>query len=90
MSQSPTASMPSIVRHAGVWEGVYRHLDADCVLIDQHRATVRSEFPTSGPYAYVQHNRFAWPDGRVPTSTLPGVLRDGRLWWDVETFRHSS
>ncbi len=80
-------AMPALLRHAGVWEGIYTHLDAAGAVIDRHRARVRCEFPAHGPYAYVQHNHFTWEDGREARVKLPGVLREGRLWWDVETFK---
>lgn len=84
------ADMPAILAHEGVWTGVYRHLDAHARLIDEHAATVVCDMPDAGPYAYIQHNTFTWADGREARSTLPGVLRDGRLWWDVATFSGSA
>lgn len=78
--------MPAMLKHAGVWEGVYTHLDAKGDLIDRHRARVRCAFPDEGPYAYIQHNHFTWDDGRELRAELPGVLREGKLWWDTETF----
>ena len=79
--------MPGMVKHAGLWEGVYTHLDAGGAEIDRHRASVRCEFPDEGPYAYVQHNHFTWNDGREMRAELPGVLRGDKLWWDTETFK---
>ncbi len=79
-------AMPTILRHRGTWEGVYRHVDAEGALIDRHRTRIICEFPETGPYAYVQHNLFMWDDGREFQAELPGVFRDGRLWWDVPTF----
>jgi hypothetical protein len=84
------AAMPSILTHEGVWRGTYRHLDANGALIDQHASQVVCEFPQDGPYAYIQHNTFTWADGTVKTAALPGVFRDGRLWWDVATFHGSA
>ncbi|WP_374142045.1 hypothetical protein [Sphingomonas sp.] len=86
MRQSLTQVMPTLLRHEGLWRGVYRHVDADGVLVDQHDVSVRCEFPEDGPYAYIQYNHFTWPDGREHRAVLPGILRDGKLWWDVETF----
>ena len=86
MQAALAAAMPSMERHRGTWEGIYRHVDADGGLIDRHRAQVRCELPDDGPYAYIQHNLFTWDDGREYRAVLPGVLRDGRLWWDVATF----
>jgi hypothetical protein len=84
------ATMPSMLRHAGLWQGTYRHLDAQGQLVDQHQASVRCVFPADGPFAYIQHNHFTWADGREVRAELPGVLRDGRLWWDTPTFAGSA
>jgi hypothetical protein len=90
MSPELARAMPSLAAHAGEWRGVYRHLDAEGVLLDLHAAHVRCVFPREGPYAYIQYNHFTWADGREHRAELPGVFRDGRLWWDVATFRGSS
>jgi hypothetical protein len=80
------AAMPAMSRHAGVWEGTYTHVSPDGVLLDRHRTRVECLFPTSGPHAYIQRNLFTWDDGRTQSAELPGVYRDGALWWDVPTF----
>jgi len=89
MSARFHAAMPAMVSHAGIWEGTYRHLDADGQITETLTTRVRCEFPTDGPYVYIQHNHFTGEDGREFTATLPGVFRDGRLWWDTETFSGS-
>ncbi|WP_299322188.1 hypothetical protein [Parasphingopyxis sp.] len=78
--------MPAMVRHEGVWEGTYRHIDADGTLLDRHAARIVCEFPGSGEAAYIQHNLFRWDDGREHRARLPGVYRDDKLWWDMPTF----
>ena len=80
------AAMPTMRAHQGVWEGTYRHIDADAALIDQHKVRVRCEFPDEGEIVYRQHNHFMWEDGREQKAELPGIFRDGRLWWDLPTF----
>jgi hypothetical protein len=57
--------MPALVRHAGLWEGTYRTVDSVGVEIDRHSSRIEVSFPDDGPHAYVQKNRFTWPDGRV-------------------------
>lgn len=79
-------AMPGMLRHEGVWRGVYRHFQPDATLIDAHEAQVECEFPTDGPYVYVQHNTFTWADGATKKATLPAVFHDGKLWWDVDAF----
>ena len=83
-------AMPGMLRHEGIWEGLYTHIDDETKIIDKHRARVVCEFPTDGPYVYIQHNHFVWDDGREYKVQLPGVFRDGRLWWDTETFHGSA
>ncbi len=84
------AALPGLTAHEGVWVGTYRHVDAGGRTIDVHASRVECVFPSDGPYAYVQRNRFEWPDGRVSTAELKGVFRDGRIWWDEPTFRGSA
>ena len=83
-------AMPSMLKHEGVWEGIYTHVNAKTEVIDKHKVSIRCEFPASGPYPYIQHNHFTWDDGREYRATLPGVFKDGRLWWDQETFHGSA
>lgn len=80
------AAMPSLLAHEGVWEGSYLHLDAEGREIDRHAARIACLFPDEGPFHYVQRSLFRWPDGRERTAELPGMLRDGRLWWDLPAF----
>ncbi|CAM3163057.1 DUF3598 domain-containing protein [Sphingomonas antarctica] len=79
-------AMPEMLRHEGEWEGVYRHVDRDFTLIDEHGMWTRCEFPRVGPYAYIQHNRLTWADGRTEERSFPGIYRDGLLWWDTDRF----
>jgi hypothetical protein len=80
-------AMPLMLRHAGIWQGTYRHIEANGALLETHSARVECVFPTSGPYAYIQHNHFTWDDGREYRASLDAVLRDGKLWWDNDNFR---
>lgn len=79
-------AMPNMLRHAGEWEGVYRHIDRDGTLVDEHRMWTRCEFPESGEFAYIQHNRLNWADGRSESRVFGGAYRDGLLHWDTDRF----
>lgn len=79
-------TMPEMLRHEGEWEGVYRHVDRDFTLVDEHRMWTWCEFPREGPYAYVQHNKLSWADGRTEERAFPGIFRDGLLRWDTDRF----
>lgn len=86
MRETLARAMPALFAHEGIWDGTYRHIDADGTLIDQHRMRTRCEFPTVGEYAYVQHNHLIWPDGREQRLSFGGVFRDDRLYWDTDRF----
>ena len=86
MSPTFAEAMPNMLRHAGHWEGVYRHVARDFTLIDEHRMWTNCEFPTEGAFAYIQSNRLESPDGRVETRSFGGVFRDGLLHWDTDRF----
>jgi hypothetical protein len=80
------AVMPAMFAHEGHWDGVYRQIDADGSLIDQHRTTTWCELPDSGPWSYVQHNELFWDDGRTATYEFGGRLEGDRLIWDTDRF----
>lgn len=75
-------AMPALARHEGVWEGIYRYLDAEGRLIDEHRSRLVCRFPDDGPYPYHQSNHYTWADGRTESRDYPAQFRDGRLAWD--------
>jgi hypothetical protein len=76
------SAMPVLARHEGIWEGCYRHFDAQGTLIDIHRSRLICRFPSDGPYPYHQTNIYHWDDGRTETRDFPATYRDGRIWWD--------
>jgi len=82
--------MPAMLDHEGMWEGVYTHINREAEVIDRHKVRVTCEFPTQGEYVYIQHNHFIWDDGRDYKVSLPGIYKDGRLWWDTDTFHGSA
>jgi len=82
--------MPAMLKHEGMWEGIYTHINLEAEIIEKHKVRVRCEFPTSGEYAYIQHNHFSWDDGRELEVTLPAIYKEGRLWWDTDTFHGSA
>jgi len=78
--------MPNMVAHKGLWRGVYTHIDETGALIERHNSEVECIFPSSGNIVYLQKNYFTWDDGRERRVELPGVLKNGKIWWDTETF----
>lgn len=81
--------MPVLWGARGVWDGTYRHYDADCRLVDEHavRLICRVADPALAPYLAVQTNLYAWTDGRREARTFEGRLRDGRMWFDNALIR---
>ncbi len=79
-------TMPNMLRHAGEWEGIYRHVSRDFITFDTHHTWTRCDFPTSGEIAYLQSNRMTWDDGRVVERSFGGAYRDGLLHWDTDRF----
>lgn len=76
--------MPVLARHEGEWDGTYIVVDTNGTVLDRHRAQITCAFPTEGPYAYQQTNRYTWPDGRTETIDFPATYRDGNIWFDTD------
>lgn len=79
-------AMPGMLRHEGEWDGRYRHVAADGKLLDSHRTWTRCEFPSTGPFAYVQHNHLRWEDGRESRYDFGGSFDGEVLRWDTDRF----
>ena len=86
MSLTFAQAMPNMLRHAGQWEGIYRHVARDFTLVDEHRMWTTCEFPAAGEFAYIQSNRLEWADGRTEVRSFGGSFRDGMLHWDTDRF----
>lgn len=86
MSNPLKELMPNLFLHEGVWEGTYRHIDMDGNTIDIHKSRVECIFPEEGEVVYIQKNHFTWDDGREYKVEFPGILVDGKIFWDTETF----
>lgn len=83
MTDTIRTGMPVLARHAGEWEGEYIHVDTDNNVVDRHKSHLTCTFPDSGPYAYMQVNRYRWDDGREEVNEFPATYRDKRIWWDT-------
>ena len=83
MSNPLKEQMPTLARHEGVWEGTYRHYDADGNKVDEHHSKLICRFPDDG-HPYHQTNYYTWEDGKTETRDFPATVKDGRLRWDNE------
>ena len=91
MSRYPKDMFPATRAHAGIWEGVYTHIDVNAQIEDSHKTRVVCEFPDDGGEVfYRQHISFRWEDGRARDDLFEGIPRDGVLWYDTPTFHGKS
>lgn len=87
LGSDPRAQLATIARHEGVWDGIYRHYDADGLQIDEHRSRLFCRFPQNEPHKYHQTNHYTWPDGHTEVRDFPALIRDGRLIWQGNLIR---
>jgi predicted dehydrogenase len=80
--------IPLLARHAGVWEGRYRHIDPDGREQETCLFRIAVEFPDEGA-AYRQTSHYWWPDGRTDQLIFEAQYADGRLHWDSGRIRGS-
>ena len=69
--------MPRLARHEGVWDGHYRHFDAEGKLVDVHASRLLCRFPKDGPYPYHQTNLYTWDDGKKEVREYQCPYEDG-------------
>ena len=74
---SLTEKMPIIASNEGVWEGWYRHYDADGNKIDEHRSRLLCRFPDENTYH--QTNFYFWEDGATEVKDFPTRIEGNRL-----------
>lgn len=74
--------MPVLARHEGIWEGMYRHYNADGEKIDEHKSRLVCRFPDDDAKPYHQTNHYTWADGRTQVQEFIPTYKDGRIWFD--------
>jgi len=79
--------LPLLSKHEGVWDGWYRHYDANGKMKDEHRSRLVCRFPDSGPLPYHQTNHYSWADGKTEVREFPAQVHDGRMWFDNELIK---
>lgn len=75
-------AMPLLARHEGVWDGWYRHYDAQGNKIDEHKSRLLCRIRDDREYH--QTNLYRWSDGKTDTRDFPAKIRDDRLWFDTD------
>ena len=79
--------MPYLAKHEGVWDGWYRHFDADSKMVDEHRSRLVCRFPDDGSLPYHQTNYYSWANGKKEVRDFPADYKDGRLLFDNELIK---
>lgn len=85
-----SARFPAHRAHEGVWEGTYRHLDAEGTTEEILRSQVTCHFPDTGDVFYRQAIELTHPDGSITRASFDGIDRGDHLWFDTPTFRGKS
>lgn len=75
-------AMPLLARHEGVWDGWYRHYDAQGNKIDEHKSRLICRIRDDREYH--QTNLYRWSDGTTDTRDFPAEICDDRLWFDTD------
>jgi hypothetical protein len=70
-------TMPIISSSDGVWEGWYRHYDANGDKIDEHTSRLLCRFLDE--HNYHQTNQYFWPDGTVEIKDFPTRIENNKL-----------
>ena len=71
------SSLPYLARNEGVWEGWYRHYDAEGRQIDAHKARLICRIRDDRDYH--QTNLYRWADGRREDRDFPAVIEGERI-----------
>lgn len=79
--------MPLLVRHEGVWDGVYTYYNAAGEKVDEHKSRLLCRVKDDSDTPYHQTNWYTWDDGRTDIRDFPASYRDKRVWWDNELIK---
>ena len=82
--------MPVTVRHVGVWDGIFRRVDAAGIITDSFRSQVvfRVFDDDQWPNIYQQTNSYFAPDGRVTQSfDTAGAFEGDRIRYASDRVR---
>ncbi|RYY27068.1 MAG: DUF3598 domain-containing protein [Sphingomonadales bacterium] len=79
--------MPLLVRHEGVWDGVYTYYNAAGEKVDEHKSRLLCRVKEDSDTPYHQTNWYTWDDGRTDIRDFPAAYRDKRVWWDNELIK---
>jgi len=79
--------MPLLVRHEGVWDGVYTYYNAAGEKVDEHKSRLLCRVKEDSDTPYHQTNWYTWDDGRTDIRDFPATYRDKRVWWDNELIK---
>jgi hypothetical protein len=79
--------MPLLVRHEGVWDGVYTYYNAAGEKVDEHKSRLLCRVKDDSDTPYHQTNWYTWDDGRTDIRDFPAAYHDKRVWWDNDLIK---
>lgn len=85
-----SGDFPAHRAHAGLWQGTYRHMDADGAIEQVLQSKVWCAFPSAGPIFYTQEIELTDAAGLVMRAAFHGLVRGDHVWFDTETFTGKS
>jgi hypothetical protein len=74
--------LPLIALNEGRWDGTYRFMRPDGVLLDSYEFRIRVSLSRENAKAYRQESHYRWDDGRTLEMEFEASYADGRLHWD--------
>jgi len=78
---------PLLAKHAGVWEGWYRYINADGDQTDAHRSRLICRISDEMPHIYHQTNVYTWDDGTVDVRDFKGQMQGNKLVFDNDLIK---
>lgn len=76
--------LPVLARHEGVWDGMFRRVDADGRIVEEFSSRIIKRFLPDEfwPMIYHQTNMYDLPDGTKQVIDTKGKYEDGKVWFE--------
>ena len=83
-TQQVRERLPVLARHEGVWDGMFRRVDADGRIVEEFSSRIIKRFLPDEfwPMIYHQTNMYDLPDGTKQVIDTKGKYDDGKVWFE--------
>lgn len=84
--QAVRERLPVLARHEGVWDGMFRRVDADGRIESEFQSRIIKRFlpDENWPKIYHQTNMYDLPDGTKQIIDTFGEYQDGKIYFESE------